>query len=277
MRNLFIAVASALVLLSASIQAAYTTATLAAPIFIDANGALHVPQTLTGDAGEPAVPFEIVIQDPGSAASVASTVGLQNQQKIAALNRNRTLGTGLTVGQAMPVTYTPSTPAVVGASRYIAVATPFTPAATPQDVCAIRGSATATVIVNRSSIATTQTTAGINTWHLIRRSTVNTGGSPTVATVVPVDSLSPAPSAIVANYTANPTLGTTVGRYAVKFVPAPSVTASGNDDLQQELSSAPFPESIVLRGTSELLAWNFAGAALPAGLTVTCSFEWSEQ
>jgi len=79
------------------------------------------------------------------------------------------------------------------------------------DIFTITGSATKTIRITRIRIGGNSTTA---TWHIflgIKRSTANTGGTSTVLTRVPHDSLNAAATATIRAYTANPTLGTTVG------------------------------------------------------------------
>lgn len=163
-----------------------------------------------------------------------------------------------------------------GRATYVATSAFFTPAATPTDVAAIFGSASKTVRVLRVSIASTQTAAGINNWFLIKRSTATTGGTPTTLTSVPLDSANAAATAVVVNYTANPTPGSAVGTVKAVGVlsPAPASVVSDPYIIHDELYNG---QGIVLRGTGEGLALNFNGAAVPAGLSMSVNIFYSEE
>ena len=253
--------------------AAYNAVTLIRSWLNPDNGSLVLEQRITGNAGEVPVLFNVTVTDPGSTATLNSVAGAANQVKIAALNAAVAVGAGLIPNQAMPVTYTPTPPAVVGAPIYRASTTVFTPGATPQDVCTLRGSATKTLLVSRVILSTQQTTAGRNVWHIVKRSTANTGGTSAAMTMVPLDSAAVAATATALTYTANPTAGTLVGRIEVRHVasPAPATATLGN-----VASVVDFAAPVMLRGASQVLGWNFNGVVLPAGLSITCTFEWSE-
>lgn len=161
-------------------------------------------------------------------------------------------------------------------TTYSAVVNNLTPPATPTDMVTITGSATRTIRILKVEISTLQTTAGINTFFLIKRSTADTSGTSASVTAIPHDSGDAAATATVLSYTANPTLGTTIGtvRASKLLTPASTTTQSGVyvwdfDDLNGK--------PVILRGTSQVLAVNFNGAALPSGLNVNCSIEWTEE
>jgi hypothetical protein len=124
----------------------------------------------------------------------------------------------------------------------------------------------------RMSISTTQTTAGLNVFFLVKRSTQNTGAA-TSATIVPLDSTNLASvSGWVISYTANPSpTGTLVGNIAIKNV------------LTDQSTTVVSPADVVLYDDqyegqpctlrlNEGLYLNFNGAALPAGLSVCANF-----
>ncbi len=83
----------------------------------------------------------------------------------------------------------------------------------------------------------------------------------------------------IVNYTVNPTLGSTVGR--VRSMSALSVASATSTLLPLPLvfDFDVFNDSnpVVLNGVAEELAINFGGLALPSGLTVFCSFTWTEE
>ena len=152
----------------------------------------------------------------------------------------------------------------------------FTPAATPTDVISITGAANRTIKVLKVVLSATQTTAGINEWLLIKRSTANTGGTPTTATAVPFDSQNPTATATVVNYTANPTTGTAVGTVDAQKAPAQAATGTTPALLEFNLSHLD-GSPVVLRGAGDVLALNFNGAAVPAGFAMDCTIYWVEQ
>ena len=147
------------------------------------------------------------------------------------------------------------------------------------DVFTIAGSATKKVTVLRILINGTKTTAGQELLVLIKRSSVNTGGTftSTAGFIVPHDSTSPASTAVSGIYTANPTaLGTVVGnaRTARAFFPA-LLTATADSLVVWEFITPPDP-GIVLRGTSEILALNLQSGST-TGDNIYLSIDWTEE
>lgn len=149
----------------------------------------------------------------------------------------------------------------------------FTPPATPTDMATITGSASATIRVIRARLSTTQTVAGINIFHLIKRSTANSGGTSSALTAIPNDSSAVAASATCLSYTANPTLGSAVGTLSRLNLLSPALASVINSLQTYEFG----PSGIVLRGITQVLAFSFAGAALPTGLSINVDFDWTEE
>lgn len=161
---------------------------------------------------------------------------------------------------------------------YSAVNAAYTPPATPTDMVTIVGSATKTVAVLRVEFAATQTTAAVNTIHLVKRSAANTAGTTVAATRVPYDANDSAPTATVQHYTVNATvLGAAVGtvRTARVYTPAPATATFSTPTHVWDFETG-LQKPIILRGVAQSLAVNFNGAALPAGLSVTCTIVWQE-
>lgn len=159
---------------------------------------------------------------------------------------------------------------------YSATSAAFSSANTATDIFTITGSATKTVRINKISLSCTQTTAGYFDVFLVKRSTANTGGTSAAVTAVPNDSANSAATATVLSYTVNPTTGTLVGNVRGKkvFVPAPA-TASGASD-QDILFGDANGQSLVLRGTAQVLAINFNAATLTGDLCIAF-VEWTEE
>ena len=163
-------------------------------------------------------------------------------------------------------------------NTYMATIAAFTPGATPQDVFTISGNAVTNVYVLKMGISTTQTAGGSNAWFLAKRSTANTGGTYAAPVAVPFNSNGPAASATLLKYTANPTAGILVGNYWSGWVNSAAV-ASVADGTQSGVALdflTIMSQPIALLSASETLAWNFNGAALPAGLSVLAWVLWAE-
>jgi len=162
----------------------------------------------------------------------------------------------------------------------------FTPAATPTDLITVTGSATKTVRLVSLKLYTTNTAAGSQQVFLVKRSTVDTTGTFVAATSVPVDSANNAATATVGHYTANPgALGTAVGTLHTLRISSPAAVpgafVGGNSDIGVELlpiNMLLFTDSVsTLRGITEQLVVNFAGAALVIGQTHAYTIIWTEE
>lgn len=166
-----------------------------------------------------------------------------------------------------------------GIATYSASHSIFTPAATPTDIVRIIGSATKTVKVWKVEMTNTQTTGGANNFFLIKRTTANTAGTAVNSTSTTFDTLDAAATAVINHYTTNPTTlgtGTTICTTRV-FTPAPATVVSTNNPFSWDFRTPSALRPIVLRGVAESLVVNFAGAALPAGLSVAVTIYWTEE
>jgi hypothetical protein len=161
-------------------------------------------------------------------------------------------------------------------ATYRAVKIALAPAASATDIFTITGSASKTVRVTRVRVSGTETTAGHATFQLIKRSTADTAGTSAAVSAVPLDSTDAAATATVLSYTANPTLGTTVGTVAASriFLPAPA-TATGEESLLFTFGDLA-AKALVLRGTSQVLAVNLNGVTVTGG-SLHIEVEWTEE
>lgn len=162
-------------------------------------------------------------------------------------------------------------------NTYMAVSSAFTPGATPQDVFAITGNALTNVYVLKMGISSVQGTDSINQWNIAKRSAANAGGTHAAPTIVPVSSGNPAAGATVLQYTVNPTAGTLIGNMWSGFIDSP-VIGAGSGGLQGLILDfeTMLGQPIALLSAAEVLAWNFGGAGLPAGLSVLAWALWAE-
>lgn len=162
---------------------------------------------------------------------------------------------------------------------YRAASSAFGPGATPQDVFTITGSASKIIRVTRMGLSTIQNTAGVNTWFIRKRSTENSGGTSAAVTAVPSDSSMPAATATILQYTAQPTIGNLVGSVWGGRIDSPAAATTGTGiaggiEVDFVLMHG---STITLRGTGEVLTWDFNDAALPTGMTCCCWVEWQEE
>jgi hypothetical protein len=173
-----------------------------------------------------------------------------------------------------------------------AAANTFTPVATPTDLVTIYGSATKIVKVLAFIITTTNTAAGSQIFHLLRRNTIDTGGTFFPGTGVSFDSLDTA-TAIVGHYTANPAVtGGLLGCMNTIRVASPvalpatfaGIVQNAGFDLIPKLGFSLIRKPITLSGVNQGLAISFTaaplyttGAALVGGQNHTYTVVWTEE
>lgn len=164
---------------------------------------------------------------------------------------------------------------------YTAAVQSLAVAATPTDIFTITGSATRTVKIRKILVSAIQTTASIQSVSLLKRSTANTAGTSVTQTNVPHDSTNAAATATVRSYTANPTLGTLVGRMATRKLYISGALAANNGQFAPgnfvEFSYDQLgKEPPTLIGTSQVIAVNLPGVTL-AGSSFDIFVEWTEE
>lgn len=147
------------------------------------------------------------------------------------------------------------------------------PSAAATDIFQLIGSATTTVEITKVTISGTQTTGAMNNVIFSKRSTANTGGTSSGATIFPNNSADAAATAVGAIYTANPSTGTPVGDFEVLSVPFSGVTATTNNiiDRRYGINSKP----VILNGVAQAFAIRLNGATLGGG-SINISIEFTE-
>lgn len=152
-----------------------------------------------------------------------------------------------------------------------------TPAATPTDIFSIAGSATKTIRISRIVVGGLATTAGDLNPLLIRRSAPDTGGTCTsqASNIMVRDTNNSTATATLSLCTANPTTGTTVGTLDSCRLSLQLATAT--PDVCVFAAGTSNDQMTVLRGVNDVLAINFAGAAVPAGGVIDLDVEWTEE
>jgi hypothetical protein len=175
----------------------------------------------------------------------------------------------------------PTTPVVPSTSlspidgskaTYAASITGLVAVASATDIFTITGSASKIVRITRLRISGIKATASADVdIQLIKRSAANTSGTSTAPAIIPYDSLSSPATAVVAAYTANPTVGNAVGTLAVDslFV---AVTTAQTGILDHNFGNRP-AQALVLRSAAEVIAVNLNGVTVGGGaFDIWCEF-----
>lgn len=162
-------------------------------------------------------------------------------------------------------------------ATYSVLVPDFGLAAGATDFLTIVGSATKTIRITCVSIEGDATAAAMADVYLYKRTAANTGGTATQPAIVKHDSSDQNPTAVVNLYSVNPTaLGAGVlvrgGRLGL---PAHAAAAYAFDRVWD--FAGRNSKSLVLRGVGQSLAFNFGGAAVPAGTSLYVKIEWTEE
>jgi len=165
---------------------------------------------------------------------------------------------------------TPNTKATYVASGTVVPVTGAT------DLVTIIGSATKLVKLIRVVFSGTILTAAINgSVSIVKRSTADTLGTSSAPTIIPLDSNNAAATAVLAAYTANPTLGTPVGTiWQAKYLY--QIAASGNPTVLV-IDFSQLGQSGTLRGVAQQLALNLNAVAFASAGSVDYSFVFTEE
>lgn len=174
---------------------------------------------------------------------------------------------------------------VLKKSSYSAVALALPPAASATDIACIAGSSTKTVTIRRITITGTADTLVTAPFTLVRRTSVNSGGTsiPTTAnwanTISKRDTSDAASTATLISYSANPTINDTSPTYVVSSHLTLPVTSAGTVtrpivwDFDTPFS---FVKGVILRGASQQACVNLNGVSVSSGL-VHLSIDWTEE
>ena len=178
---------------------------------------------------------------------------------------------------ALVVALSPNSPMPVGApaATYSAGINGLALALLATDIFVIGGSATKTVRITKLILSAVQTTASQVSVLVTKHSTANTVGTSTAPTKVPYDSLNAAATATVLAYTANPTVGTTVGTILVDRVFIPGAATATDAQGMMALFGDNNGQTLVLRGVAEQIAINLNGVTVASGLA-NINVEWTE-
>lgn len=159
---------------------------------------------------------------------------------------------------------------------YSATTGAFTIASSPQDVCAIQGSATKLIRVRRLWWSATSTSAAQEPVDIYFRTASATDGTGVIVSGVKYDTSVVAPTGRMEKWTANPTpgAGSVLWQDLMSYnaITTANVTAS---PPMIEFGRAG-GQAIILRGLAQSLVVNLNGTTLTGG-TGYCTFEWTEE
>lgn len=165
-------------------------------------------------------------------------------------------------------------------STYRYAVSGFTPVATPTAFAIIQGSATKVVRIKRIYVSGVATAAGNLPLLVTRRSTAGTQGGATLTAVTPGkhDPNDAAPTAVIstvstANFTA---LGTSAGQLASSRIGLAAVGTGVADSPALYDFATRNDKALILRGTSDFITLEGAGAAVPAGGALDIEIETEE-
>lgn len=209
---------------------------------------------------------------PVSAASLPLPTG-------AATAANQTNGSQTTQVSNFPASQAvtgsvSATPALSTVPTYIATVKGLVPASAATDIFLINGSATKLVQITRLSISGTQTVAGSIDIKGVLRSSANTGGTSAAQAGTPYDSNNLAATATVVTYTANPTVGGTVGTILIRKQCINTPTSTTSDPTIREFGTT-VTQVHTLLGVAQGFAVNLGGATVTGG-SFDISVEWTE-
>ena len=178
---------------------------------------------------------------------------------------------------AANASYFPSTQITDNKETAYCASTPvFTTATSATDIFNFKGSGTKTIYIRK--IAWKQGSFGAGGTHqvyIIKRSTANSGGTSSAITAIPLDSNFSSATASGVYYTANPTVGTSLGTIAHGNVCVGSIWAIQPSSNIFDATKGGSP--IVLRGTGESISVNYNGVTDAIGTSAAVDIEWSEK
>lgn len=155
-----------------------------------------------------------------------------------------------------------------------------TPAATPTDILTIAGSGTKTIRIKSVKLSGVATANGNMPVALIRRTSLDTTGTKTNPTPVALDNVNDgAATATLSLYTVNPGgLGSVLGTNGIIGVARLflATTATGTPQVTSFDFCVNQDKPVILRGSTDNLAINLQGAAVPAGGLIDIFIEWEE-
>lgn len=169
-------------------------------------------------------------------------------------------------------------------NTYSSVALALPPASSATDIACIAGSATKLVKVTRISISGTAGTLVTAPFTLVRRASVDTGGTAGTTTanwantIAVHDTLNPTATATLISYAGNPTITDSSPTYIRSDELTLPVTSAGTvtRPLIWDFPVFSFDQRPTLRGIAQQLCVNLNGVSVSSGL-LHATIEWTEE
>ena len=169
-------------------------------------------------------------------------------------------------------------------NTYSSVALALPPASSATDIACIAGSATKVVKVTRISISGTAGTLVTAPFTLVRRASVDTGGTAGTTTanwantIAVHDTLNPTATATLISYAGNPTITDSSPTYIRSDELTLPVTSAGTvtRPLIWDFPVFSFDQRPTLRGIAQQLCVNLNGVSVSSGL-LHATIEWTEE
>lgn len=175
--------------------------------------------------------------------------------------------------------------ATLNKQTYRAVSIGLVPAASATDLFCIAASASTTIKVTGISVRGVAGTLTSVPLAIVRRATLDTGGTPATGVALPVagksDSTNGTAGAVLVAYTANPTITDSSPVYlAAGYVTTPTVAAGTNVPVTDFTFGANLPQftqqAVLKKGSTEQLCLNGQASTISSGvLNITTS--WTEE
>lgn len=165
-------------------------------------------------------------------------------------------------------------------NTYVATSIGLVPASAATDIACITGGAGKVVRVLSVRVSGSTGTAISTLVVIVKRASINTGGTPATGTALPVpyrmDATDLAPVATTTAYTANPTIvDTSPGLIDAGTASFALTTTAGGAPLQFNWLTHIYNEPPTLRAATQQVCVNLNGATIATGL-LSVSFLWTE-
>lgn len=160
-------------------------------------------------------------------------------------------------------------------ASYRATVVGLVPASSGTDLFTISGVSGKAIQIHWIKCNGISTAAASALLQVVKRSTLDTGGTSTTMTNVRLNSNTSAASAVVRGYTANPTLGTSIGVLNAGYLSTNTLATSAfaSKDLVFDFSN----QWLWINESTTSVAVNANATSLTSGATLNCTIEWTEQ
>lgn len=212
---------------------------------------------------------QLILKDSTGANTAAVTADGEQKAIVTLADPSSGLEVGITPEAAMKVN------AEGGRAAYRYSGSAIAPGATPTDFLLIQGSDTKVLRVKLIELSAIAGTAGGLPAILNRYTGAPAGGTPVTVTAAKHDTNDGAPTAVVKHYTAAPTAGTGPTQLGAKRLYCPLVADGPIHPIRWVFGNRN-DKPLVLRGLTDYVAVNFAGAALPGSAVISYEIEIEE-